>query len=301
MADTPERLSFLLVEDDAEYAEFLRLLVETCYEDATIAVATDVAGALDCLTLRHFDVCFLDHLLGEAAGFDVLRQADAAHVPTAFILLTAFAKQDIARQALELGALDYLVKWRFERFEFERSIAYALYRRRKELDFRRAALRDPLTGLGNRELFREQARMLAAQARRRNGRFAMLCIDVDGFRTVNDTHGQGVGDALLRQVAARIVGRARDSDAVSRVGGDEFVVVLSDVRDAEAAAAVGRAIGSAISAPYDIEGIPVVVGASVGCAVFPDDSTDVERLARLADDRMREQKRLKAGAPTADG
>ncbi|WP_316980249.1 GGDEF domain-containing response regulator [Shumkonia mesophila] len=299
MAGGREKLSFLLVEDDVEYAEFLRLLVETCYEDATIDSAADVAGALTRLASRPYDICFLDHLLGEETGLDVLRQADATHVPTAFILLTAHAKQDVARQALELGALDYLTKWRFARFEFERSVSYALYRRRKELEFQRSALRDPLTGLGNRELFHEQVRMLAAQARRRTGCFGLLYIDIDGFKDVNDAHGHSVGDELLRQIAARILGRARESDAVSRVGGDEFVVVLSDVRDAEAAAAVARDIEAAIAEPYAVEGIGIVIGASVGCALFPDDATDVEQLTRAADARMYERKKLKPAKPAA--
>lgn len=301
MADGPEKLSFLLVEDDNEYAEFLRLLVETCYEDATIDIAADVTAALARLTSRHYDICFLDHMLGEETGLDVLRQADAAHVPTAFILLTAHAKQDVARQALELGALDYLTKWRFARFEFERSVSYALYRRRKELEFQRSALRDSLTGLGNRELFREQVRMLAAQARRRTGRFGLLYIDIDGFKDVNDAHGHSVGDELLRQIAARILGRTRESDAVSRIGGDEFVVVLSDVRDADAAAAVAHDIESAIGEPFEIEGIRIVIGASVGCALFPDDSTDVEQLTRAADARMYERKKLKPAKPVTAG
>jgi len=301
MTDTPERMSFLLVEDDAEYAEFLRLLVETCYENADIDVAPDIDGALARLSSRRYDVCFLDHLLGEATGLDLLRRADAARVPTAFILLTAHAKQDVARQALELGALDYLVKWRFERFEFERSVAYALYRRRKELDFQRSALRDPLTGLGNRALFREQVRMLAAQARRRAGRVALVCIDLDGFKAVNEAHGHAVGDELLRRVAARILDRARESDIVSRLDGDAFVVVLSDVRDGEAAASVAGAIGALLAQPHDIDGLSVAVGASVGCAVFPDDSADVEELARIADGRLRDRKKRKAATPPAAG
>jgi len=301
MSDTPEKLSFILVEDGAECAEFRRILVETCYADATIDVAADVAGALARLTSHHYDICFLDHLLGEETGLDVLRQADATHVPTAFILLTARARQDVARQAMELGALDYLTKWRFARFEFERSVSYALYRRRKELEFQRSALRDPLTKLGNRELFAEQVRMLAAQARRRNGRFALLYIDIDGFKAVNDAHGHGVGDQLLRQVATRIMGRTRESDAAARIGGDEFVVVLSDVRDSQSAAAVAADLTTTIAAPYEIEGIAIVVGASIGCALFPDDSTDVDQLIRAADTRMYQQKKGKPEKMPAAG
>lgn len=291
MADSFDNLRFLLVEDDADYAEFLRLLVETCYADAIIDVAPDAEKAVSLLETAPYDVCFLDHMLGEATGLDVLRRVDMIGMPTAFIFLTAYAKQEIAREALELGALDYLTKWRFERFEFERSISYALYRRRKELAFQRTALRDPLTGLGNRELFREQTRMIAAQTRRRSGRFALLYMDLDGFKTVNDTHGHQVGDDLLRQIAARIQGRIRESDAVSRVGGDEFVVVLSDVRDAEATRAVTRDLAAALIEPYDVDGVQVVIGASIGSAIFPDDSTDIDALTQLADGRMYEAKK----------
>lgn len=297
MPEAPEKLSFLLVEDDADYAEFLRLLVETCYPDATVDVAGDAASALTRLAARHYDVCFLDHMLGDATGLDVLRRSDVAHTATAFIFLTAYARQDIAREALELGALDYLTKWRFERFEFERSISYALYRQRKELEFQRSALRDALTGLGNRELFREQARMLTAQARRRDGRFALLYIDIDGFKPVNDSYGHGVGDDLLRQMAARLLSRTRESDVASRIGGDEFVVVLSDVRDAEATAAVAEDLAANLSRPYLIDGKEIVVGASVGFALFPDDGTDIDELTRLADERMYGNKKRRQGNP----
>ena len=301
MSDTYENLRFLLVEDDADYAEFLRLLVETCYPDATIDIAVDAKEALAHLEAQSYDVCFLDHMLGDSTGLDVLRRVDMTSTPTAFIFLTAYAKQEIAREALELGALDYLTKWRFERFEFERSISYALYRRRKELDFQRSALRDPLTGLGNRELFREQTRMVAAQARRRSGRFALLYLDVDLFKGVNDTHGHRVGDEVLRQIAGRILERIRDSDAVSRVGGDEFIVVLSDVRDAEATDAVMRDLGAALAEPYDIDGLQVVSAASIGGAIFPDDSTDIDELTQIADSRMYDAKKRQTGRLTNGG
>jgi diguanylate cyclase (GGDEF)-like protein len=83
------------------------------------------------------------------------------------------------------------------------------------------------------------------------------------------------------------------------MGGDEFVVVLSDVRDAEAAAAVARDLETTIAEPFEIEGISIVIGASVGCALFPDDSTDVEQLTRAADARMYERKKLKPAKPAA--
>lgn len=298
MAESFEKLRFLLVEDDADYAEFLQLLVETCYPDATIDVAANAQEALAHLGAKTYDVCFLDHVLGDATGLDVLRRTDMTSTPTAFIFLTAHAKQEIAREALELGALDYLTKWRFERFEFERSISYALYRRRKEIDFQRTVLRDPLTGLGNRELFREQSRMVAAVTRRRAGRFALLYLDIDGFKAVNDTHGHQVGDGLLRQIAARILERIRESDVVSRVGGDEFVVVLSDVRDADAADTVVRDLVAAMAEPFDVDGVGVTVGASIGRTIFPDDSTDIDELIQIADGRMYEAKKRKANRPT---
>jgi diguanylate cyclase (GGDEF)-like protein len=150
---------------------------------------------------------------------------------------------------------------------------------------------DALTGLPNRLSFLAHMQHGAASARRRESRMALLFIDLDGFKPINDVHGHDVGDQLLQQVATRLGESVRESDAVARFGGDEFVLLLTDVADQQAAAAVAEKIIARLSAPYAAGGVELTVGASIGVALFPDDADDVDALIAQADAAMYDAKR----------
>ena len=290
MVENKENLKFLVVEDDPDYAGFLHETIKVCFGASDVTFAQNTEDALAAIAKHDFDVCLLDYFLGSETGLDVLRNSDAIARPTAYILLTSKVDRKVAVEALRLGAMDYLVKGGFDRFELERSVAYALYRRRKEMDLLREALRDPLTGLGNRDLFIEQAQLLREQAQRDGSIFAIVYMDIDDFKPVNDTHGHPVGDELLKRIAKRIKERLRGSDAVARVGGDEFIVLLSRVKNAETASTVSDELATAIRQPYQIEGIHIEIGVSIGVALFPTDADGIDHLTRLADARMYENK-----------
>lgn len=290
MGDEKKRIRFLVVEDDSDYASFLKVMSETCFGGSTAEIATTAEDAVARLDGGEFDVCVLDYMLGDSTGLDVLERVDTASLPTAFIILTAHERRDIALHALRLGALDYLGKDGLDRFLFERSVTYSLYRRRKEMDLIRIALRDPLTGLGNRMLFSEQVQLLAEQAKREDSKFAIIYMDVDDFKPVNDRYGHQVGDQLLKQVAQRIVERLRGGDAVARLGGDEFVVMLPRIKNLSTARAVAEELAKSLGKPFRVEDHAIQVGASYGIAIFPDDSSDIEELIGLADTRMYESK-----------
>ncbi len=147
------------------------------------------------------------------------------------------------------------------------------------------ATHDVLTGLANRNLFQDRLKHSLAIARRRNGRVALLFIDLDNFKTINDTLGHDVGDELLRQAARRLQEIVRDVDTVSRLGGDEFTVILSDC-DAMTADAVGRRIVDDLSASFEIQNRNLFVSASVGIAFFPDNGEDSQTLIKAADTAM---------------
>ena len=232
-------------------------------------------------------------MLGEDTGLTVLRKISSEGSKTAFIFLTAHAKREVAKEAMELGAVDYLVKGRFEVFDLERSISFALHRKTVETEMQNAALRDPLTGLGNRALFEEQLKLIAAQSKRDGALFGILYIDIDGFKPVNDTHGHQAGDDLLRQIGDRLTGRARESDVVARLGGDEFAVILAHVDRKESVARVVQDIEQSISAPYTVKGEAVTIGASIGASVYPDDGEDIDQLIALSDQRMYDNKKAR--------
>lgn len=145
---------------------------------------------------------------------------------------------------------------------------------------------DALTGLPNRSLVQDRIQQAIARAQRGASTFAVMFLDLDKFKTINDSLGHSVGDQLLQVVADRIVTCLRDEDTVSRQGGDEFIVVLGSLSDPQGAAVVARKILDALSAPVVIGGQILSTGASIGIALYPGDGKDVETLLRNSDTAM---------------
>jgi diguanylate cyclase (GGDEF)-like protein len=153
------------------------------------------------------------------------------------------------------------------------------------------ATHDALTELANRALFYDRLRQQLAQADRRPTRFGVLNLDMDGLKPINDRFGHRAGDAAIRETADRIRRSSRETDTVARLGGDEFGVILSDVSSRRAAAVHLDRISGEIRRPFEFEGRPLGLDASVGLALYPDDGTDIETLIEKADKSMYEVKR----------
>jgi diguanylate cyclase (GGDEF)-like protein len=148
------------------------------------------------------------------------------------------------------------------------------------------AYHDALTGLANRRLFQEHLSIALALAARRQRTVAVLFLDLDHFKVVNDTLGHTMGDALLRLVAARLKACVHDGDTVARVGGDEFTVVLQDLEKKEDAAIVAQKVLHAIAQPIDLDNHRLYATTSIGITVFPDDGADAETLLKNADNAV---------------
>lgn len=160
---------------------------------------------------------------------------------------------------------------------------------------RQEATHDLLTGLPNRRLFFEQAEEALKRAERRNRRAAMIHVDLDGFKAVNDGLGHHVGDLVLRAVAERLQHPRRSTDIVARLGGDEFAVLVPRIEDGVTAERIAARFREAISGPLEVGGIPISVGASLGVAMYPEHGADVDTLLRNADSAMYRAKRDPAG------
>ncbi len=163
------------------------------------------------------------------------------------------------------------------------------------------ALHDVLTGLPNRRLFQDRLAITVERARRTGTQAALLVLDLDRFKQVNDTMGHHVGDLLLQQVAKIFSGRIRRSDTVARTGGDEFSVILDGPTNRAEALLVGHALQELLREPLNLENRNVRIGASFGVAVFPDDAPDMEALCISADLRMYENKRNGEHSPVPPG
>lgn len=152
------------------------------------------------------------------------------------------------------------------------------------------ALHDDLTGLPNRRLFQDRLAIAVERARRTGSRTALLLIDLDDFKQVNDSAGHYVGDLLLKRVSQLFLGRVRRSDTVARTGGDEFSVILEDPVTREDAARVGRLLTELLEEPHELDGHTVHIGASVGVGMYPEDACDAASLCIAADLNMYAEK-----------
>jgi diguanylate cyclase (GGDEF)-like protein len=163
---------------------------------------------------------------------------------------------------------------------------------------RHASLHDPLTGLPNRALFNDRLEHGMAQATRHGWALAVMFLDLDGFKAVNDTYGHATGDNVLLQIAARLKENTRSDDTVFRHGGDEFLYLLMEVRNERDIETVAEKLLKAIQAPCDIgrrdPTARPVIGASIGIAIFPKNGTTAGELVTSADEAMYEAKRGKS-------
>jgi diguanylate cyclase (GGDEF)-like protein len=155
------------------------------------------------------------------------------------------------------------------------------------------ALHDPLTGLPNRRLFEDRLTVALERARRTESQTALLVVDLDRFKQVNDTLGHHAGDLVLQQVAAKFSARVRRSDTVARTGGDEFSIILEEPTNRDQAILVGRSLQKILDEPLPLDNEHFArVGACIGIAVFPEDAPDIESLCIAADRRMYEFKNV---------
>ena len=148
-----------------------------------------------------------------------------------------------------------------------------------------------LTDLPNRKLLLERLNHAIALARRYGRRVAVLFIDLDRFKRINDARGHDIGDKVLQKVGRRLLAAVRASDTVSRHGGDEFVVVLSEVEQSQSAAQHAARMYTALTKPYAIQGRDLQVNVSIGVSIFPDDGEDADTLIKCADKAMYHAKR----------
>ena len=271
-----EPLSVLMVEDDPGDARLIRtLLGRTAFKPLQVTVVDRVSGALDLLRRNgKVDVALLDVSLPDSrpGSLDSLTRIKAEAPDLPLILLTGIDDEDLAVRAVREGAQDYLVKKGIDSGLLGRAIRYAIERQRditaRKLAEERLlhdALHDHLTGLPNRALFMDRLGMAIAHAKRRlSYTYAVLFIDLDRFKNVNDSLGHSVGDELLIAVARRLEACLRPGDTVARLGGDEFTILLDEVADVDHAVQVAQRLHREMARPFKVQVHEVFVTMSLG-------------------------------------
>ncbi len=293
-------MQVLVIEDsEDDYAALHRIFGRADPPGYQLTHAVALQEAFVTLEARSFEVVLLDLHLPGSSGLETLEALldNVGESAPPIVVLTGLDDEELAAQALKAGAQDYLVKGDFDTRVLTRTVRHAAERQRLASDLSRAnrkarflASHCPLTGLPNRNLLEDRLTQALASARRSGEQLAMLFLDLDRFKAVNDDFGHHAGDALLREVGTRLHEIVRSSDTVARLGGDEFVVLLGHLADPTSAAIVAEKIIAAVSTPTVFEGHELECGVSIGIAVFPHDGDDRETLMSRADAAMYEAK-----------
>lgn len=260
-------MKVLLVEDTLSDALLLKKTLHTLAPDAYVIqhVAT-IAEALRALADGVYDVVLLDLKLPDAVEFSGLTaiQQMVPYMPV--VILTGHSDEGMAIRGMEAGAQDYLFKAHNTGTDIRRAIQYAVKRKQLESVLARKAHFDPLTGLVNRHSFESRLDMALARSRRHPIHIGVFFMDLDCFKQVNDTMGHAAGDALLKGVAQRLRECIRPYDTAARFGGDEFAVLVEDIRGPGDCVAIANKIIDLVSEPFPVAGKLVEVGISIGVA-----------------------------------
>lgn len=280
-------IQILLVEDNPEDVEFITHCLSVPQNDQYHLVQAECLDeAIVRLHHHTFDVIILDLLLPDSAGLAIFDHLRTTAPTTPVIILSGTYDENLAAHAVQLGAQDYLLKDHLTPDSLTRAIRYALERKRSQEHLAYLAHFDSLTGLPNRALFTDRLKRAMGRARRTLRCCALMFMDLDHFKTVNDSLGHDQGDILLKAVVDRLTMSIRGSDSFARLGGDEFTVLLEDVDQIEAVAGAAERILSVFSAPFYLRGQDIFISASIGITVFPYDDVDMPTLIKHADIAM---------------
>lgn len=294
LAQSPFRI--LVVEDDVVHFTYCEGLLAGIFGDKLqLDRATDCTTAIERLNSNSYEVCLLDYMVEGGDAKDILSGVNFGLVNTPVIVVSAFDDKSFIQDALKYGADDYVIKGQFNRAQLEQAIQYAVYRKHKELVLRQRALHDPLTGLANRHLLLDRLDEVHRYAVRYGEKYAVMMVDLDKLKSMNDTFGHEAGDRYILSAAKAILSCTRSSDTVARVGGDEFVAILKNIRAKENMVRIVSAVVGAVGAHQREPGQSFSPGCSIGMAVYPDDGETPDDLLRAADAAMYTAKRAGGG------
>lgn len=289
-------MKILMVEDNQDFADFLRKKLAGSKEKAeplNVEHADDLSKALECLGRGDYDLVLLDLLLPDSAGLETFRRVHHQAPETPIVMLTGVRDDLLAQKALQEGAQDFLIKENLDQDFLMRAVRFAIERHRILKEWKSAweiekaqATHDPLTELPNRVLFQDRLHQAMALARRQRKGLALLFIDLDHFKHVNDTLGHVIGDDLLKMVANRVKNSIREEDTAARWGGDEFVVIVYGVDAGNGIEAIAQRIHKKLSDPYFLNGHKLFVTASIGIGLCTSKILEPAQLVQNADFAM---------------
>lgn len=289
--------SILIVDDEIRNVELLeQMLTNSGYKSVSSTLEPHAVSALH--SVNDYDLILLDLKMPGMDGFEVMESIKSDKDDDYLPVIVISAQPDQKLRALQAGAKDFICK-PYDFLEVKIRIhnmleVRLLYRQlaAKNRELAAIALHDALTGLPNRRLLMDRLALAIAHARRNKQTMAVLFLDLDGFKQINDTLGHDVGDAVLMIIADRLVATVRQVDTVARFGGDEFIIGLWDLSRDQGLARLMSKLLQVISQPCDIQGHSLSITASIGISLYPQHGEDGGSLLKSADLALYEAKRF---------
>jgi len=300
--DAPEQylLRVLLIDDDQLDRRLVCRYLKSSGLDVNIDEASDPVHAMDLIMQGEYDCVLMDYRFPGGTAFDYFGEllSTPCSLRPPVVLLTGQGDERVAAESIALGVQEYLSKKELGKLTIRRAVESAsekaeIQRRMEQHDqeLLRMSYFDALTGLPNRRLFFERLNQVVREAERAGRTFILLMLDLDFFKTVNDSYGHAAGDQLLAQIAERVVSLMRDSDIFARIAGDEFSVLLPTTDSIEGGIIVAEKIAEQITKSFMIDEHIIDINASFGLVQFPDHGSHGEELFGNADIAMYDSKR----------
>ena len=294
-----EPLRALIVEDSLEDATLLSHELRRGGYDVIAKRVDTKTGMVTALQEQTWDIVFSDYSMPQFSGTQALTILRESGLDLPFIFVSGTIGEDKAVAAMKVGAQDYIIKGNLKRLipAVDRELREAKMRQEKKSadeTIRHLAYYDPLTDLPNRIFLHDRLNEAITHAQQNSTQVALLLIDLDRFKEINDTLGHHQGDILLKSVGSRIGGVLRVSDTIARLGGDEFAVLLPAM-DFRGPLLVADKIKKILELPFDIAGLPIDVEASIGIALYPNHGSDAHLLIQRADVAMYAAKKNGSG------
>lgn len=298
----------LLIDDDPAIAGVIQVLVSGFRRGPFLLDhAADYDSGLQKLLSGAYALCLLDYHLGSRDGLELLREAKAGHCQTPVIVLTGSSREETDLAAMDSGAADFMDKSDLSLHGLERAICYAMEMADAMAKLRAMAINDKLTGIMNRREFDRRLQDEWQRSTRFQRPLALVMLDIDHFKEINDTYGHQAGDEVLRHVATIATENTRPVDCLARYGGDEFAVIMVETDRAGALAAATRLRALIAASPFLLpeKQRAVSLAISGGVAAWPEDASTLPALIAAADGALYAAKRQgrnrvqSAGQPAA--
>jgi diguanylate cyclase (GGDEF)-like protein len=292
-------LNVLLVDDSIDDREYFRYLIDESEEvDFCVEEATNADDALEKLSCMRFDCVVVDYNMPGHNGVWLVQQMQQKDYESATILLTGGGSERIAVESMKSGTQDYLSKTGIDSTTLSQTILEAVENKSSQLELLRQTRKDELTGVANRRSLLSALDKVCSRAQRFSRAAAILYMDLNGFKSINDTYGHQAGDEALKQFALCLSQVARNYDTVARMGGDEFVVLLDELEGDGMLAAIRvakRILEDLKALEIEYSGSSFGISSSIGISLFPQHTSDPGQLIELADMAMYTAKKSGAG------